>query len=141
MKIKKTALFLVECTKDEVLMLNGCLSEIHELYCYELHVPESRFDFEKEIGLTLPETDALRSQIGTSFELGKAQSTVWHFQFCDKELSAILRSIEKLVSPKSPLYWELGIRTGFDPEEYSLLGNEIRAALAAADNEHRLEDI
>ena len=140
MKIKKAALYFVECTKDEVLMLNGCLSEIHELYCHELHVPEKRFDFEKEIGLSMVETDALRRRIGSIFEM-ENQSTVWHFQFYDKELSAILRSIEKLVSPKSPLYWELGIRTGFDPEEYSLLGNEIRAALAAADNEHRLEDI
>lgn len=118
-------------SKDEFLMLNGCLSEIHELFWYEnRNGTANRFDFEKDIGLPMSETDALRDRIGSAYEEGKDRMTAWSFRFRPVELVAILNSIRKLISPQSSLLWELGIRTGFDPEEYSALSEKIRSALA-----------
>lgn len=126
----------LECSKDGVLMLNGCLSEIHELFCYEnRNKTANRFDFEKDIGLPMSETDALRSRIGSAYEEGKDRMTTWRFRFRREELVAILNSIRKLISPRSSLLWELGIRTGFDPDEFSALADRIQSALDTKETE------
>lgn len=136
MKNAKGSDISVECTKDEVLMLNGCLSEIHELFCYEnRNKTANRFDFEKDIGLPMSETDALRSRIGSAYEEGKDRMTTWRFRFRREELVAILNSIRKLISPRSSLLWELGIRTGFDPDEFSALADRIQSALDTKETE------
>ena len=116
-------------------MLNGCLSEIHELFCYEnRNKTANRFDFEKDIGLPMSETDALRSRIGSAYEEGKDRMTTWRFRFRREELVAILNSIHKLISPRSSLLWELGIRTGFDPDEFSVLADRIQTILNESAN-------
>lgn len=123
-------------SKDEFLMLNGCLSEIHELFWYEnRNGTANRFDFEKDIGLPMSETDALCDRIGSAYEEGKDRMTTWSFRFRPVELVAILNSIRKLISPQSSLLWELGVRTGFDPEEYSALSEKIRSALAGSETQ------
>ena len=122
----------LECSKDEVLMLNGCLTEIGELFWYESrNATANRFDFEDEIGLPLTETESLATRIGRAYNAGKRYAASWRFRFRREELVAILNSIRMLTSPRSSLLCELETRTGFSPSEFMAFAERIRSSLTS----------
>ena len=131
----------LELSRDELAMSISSQAEIRELWAYAndpLHAEyEFQFDFEQTVGITIPESEKLGDRLcqawkkpdGGRFQFWRRTAQKWTLVFTRRELTAILNSIRTLLEPRSPLLWELSIRSGFHESEFNGFAQQIAEVL------------